>query len=65
MKRMFAVGFVLLCLCFGQSETAGEYTGKAMKSKLATEDLAGDFMTVWSQKFSEEMKSWSDGKIDI
>ena len=36
-----------------------------MKSKLATEDLEGDFMTVWSQKFSEEMKSWSDGKIDI
>lgn len=36
-----------------------------MKSKLATEDLEGDFMTVWSQKFSKEMKDWSDGKIDI
>lgn len=54
-----------MSLVLVQTVGAGEYTGKAMKAKLATEDLEGDFMTVWSQKFSEEMKSWSDGKIDI
>ncbi len=65
MKKLFAAGLALLCLSFGQWAYAGEYTGKAMKSKLATEDLEGDFMTVWSQKFAKEMKTWSDGKIDI
>lgn len=65
MKKLSTIGIILLSLVLIQAATAGEYTGKAMKSKLATEDLEGDFMTVWSQKFSEEMKSWSDGKIDI
>ena len=65
MKKLFALGIILLSLILIQTVGAGEYTGNAMKSKLATEDLEGDFMTVWSQKFSEEMKSWSDGKIDI
>jgi TRAP-type C4-dicarboxylate transport system substrate-binding protein len=65
MKKVIAFAIIFLMLCLTQSLNAGEYTGKAMKSKLATEDLEGDFMTVWSQKFAEEMKSWSDGKIDI
>ena len=65
MKRLVALGIILMSLVLVQTVGAGEYTGKAMKAKLATEDLEGDFMTVWSQKFSEEMKSWSDGKIDI
>lgn len=65
MKKLFVAGIVILSLVLSQTAIAGEYTGKAMKSKLATEDLEGDFMTVWSQKFSEEMKTWSEGKIDI
>jgi len=65
MKKLIALSVVLFSLVLVGSLSAGEYTGKAMKSKLATEDLEGDFMTVWSQKFSEEMKTWSDGKIDI
>jgi TRAP-type C4-dicarboxylate transport system substrate-binding protein len=65
MNKLFAAGIVFLSLVLVQTAVAGEYTGDAMKSKLATEDLEGDFMTVWSQKFSEEMKAWSDGKIDI
>lgn len=66
MKKLLTLAIVIffgLNLC--QAVSAGEYTGKAMKSKLATEDLEGDFMTVWSQKFSQEMKQWSDGAIDI
>lgn len=65
MKRFVTVGIILLCLVLVQSAGAGEYTGKSIKAKLATEDLDGDFMTVWSQKFAKEMNSWSDGKIDI
>jgi len=65
MKKCIALGIIVLSLVLIQGLTAGEYTGRAMKSKLATEDLEGDFMTVWSQKFSQEMKSWSDGKIEI
>jgi TRAP-type C4-dicarboxylate transport system substrate-binding protein len=65
MKRLVTIGIILMSLVVVQTLSAGEYTGKAIKAKLATEDLEGDFMTVWSQKFSKEMKSWSDGKIDI
>ena len=65
MKKIIALFVLFLSLALVQTLAAGEYTGKAIKAKLATEDLEGDFMTVWSQKFSEEMKSWSDGKIDI
>lgn len=62
MTALLAATLTLTLVC---GALAGEYTGPTMKSKLATEDLEGDFMTVWSQKFSEEMKAWSGGKIDI
>jgi len=65
MKRIAAVLIILGSLLVAQGIGAGEYTGRPIKAKLATEDLEGDFMTVWSQKFAEEMKTWSDGKIDI
>lgn len=64
MKKLLAA-LIGLTLVLAGSLYAGEYKGKAMKSKLATEDLEGDFMTVWSQEFSKEMKTWSDGKLDI
>jgi tripartite ATP-independent transporter DctP family solute receptor len=44
---------------------AGEYTGKPIQAKLASEEIEGDFMTVWARNFSDHMKKWSDGKIDI
>ncbi len=44
---------------------AGEYTGKPITAKLASEEIEGDFMTVWARNFSDHMKKWSDGKIDI
>ena len=65
MKKFMTVAVALCVLLLATSPQASEYTGPPMKSKLATEDLEGDFMTVWSQKFSEEMKQWSGGKIDI
>jgi tripartite ATP-independent transporter DctP family solute receptor len=44
---------------------AGEYTGRKMSIKFATEETERDFMTVWANKFADEMRTWSDGKIDI
>ncbi len=65
MKKIVTLAFAFFALLMVSSAGASEYTGPEMKSKLATEDLDGDFMTVWSQKFSTKMKEWSDGKIDI
>jgi tripartite ATP-independent transporter DctP family solute receptor len=44
---------------------AAEYTGPAIKAKLASEEIEGDFMTVWARKFADHMKEWSGGKIEI
>lgn len=65
MKKLIAVAVVLMCLFSVGMVSASEYTGKEFKAKLTTADLEGDFITVWSNKFSDEMKTWSDGKIDI
>ncbi len=65
MKKILSLTVVFVCLISVGMSSAGEYTGKKLMAKLATEDLEGDFMTVWSQKFAEAMKTWSDGKIDI
>lgn len=65
MKKIFSVIVVLLLLVSIGIAGAGEYTGKAIKAKLASEEIKGDFMTVWADNFAEHMKKWSDGKIDI
>jgi TRAP-type C4-dicarboxylate transport system substrate-binding protein len=65
MKRIFSVIVALILLVSVGIAGAGEYTGKAIKAKLASEEIKGDFMTVWADNFSEHMKKWSDGKIDI
>ncbi|MEA3230300.1 MAG: TRAP transporter substrate-binding protein DctP [Thermodesulfobacteriota bacterium] len=65
MKKIFSVIVALLLLASVGVAGAGEYTGKAIKAKLASEEIKGDFMTVWAENFAEHMKKWSDGKIDI
>jgi tripartite ATP-independent transporter DctP family solute receptor len=45
--------------------SAAEYKGKAIKARLASEEIEGDFMTVWARNFSDHMKKWSGGKIEI
>ena len=42
-----------------------KYTGPAVKAKLASEEIEGDFMTVWARNFADHMKKWSGGKIEI
>ena len=65
MKKLIGVAVFLMFLTSVGIVSAGEYTGGKIKAKVATEDLEGDFMTVWGNKFADEMRKWSDGKIDI
>jgi TRAP-type transport system periplasmic protein len=63
-KRIILLTVLLLFSFFGTAMAAG-YTGPAIKAKLASEEIEGDFMTVWARNFADHMKTWSDGKIDI
>ena len=65
MKKFFCLTVAMMMLFWMGSATAGEYTGPAIKAKFASEEYEGDFMTVWGKKFADEMRKWSDGKIDI
>lgn len=47
------------------SVSASEYTGDPVKARLASEEIEGDFMTVWAERFADHMYEWSDGKIEI
>ncbi len=65
MKKILTIIIALMFLASMGTAAAGEYTGKAIKAKLASEEIEGDFMTVWAKKFADHMRTWSDGKIDI
>jgi TRAP-type transport system periplasmic protein len=63
-KRIMLITALLILGLFGTAMAAG-YTGPPVKAKLASEEIEGDFMTVWARKFADHMKTWSGGKIDI
>ncbi len=63
-KRILLIAVLLVMLPFCAA-MAAEYTGPAIKAKLASEEIEGDFMTVWARKFADHMKEWSGGKIEI
>ncbi|MGB5985217.1 MAG: TRAP transporter substrate-binding protein DctP [Desulfobacterales bacterium] len=65
MKRnVLLLTALLVLVLFGTAMAAG-YSGPPIKAKLASEEIEGDFMTVWARNFAEHMKTWSDGKIEI
>ncbi|MFU8780537.1 MAG: TRAP transporter substrate-binding protein DctP [Kiritimatiellia bacterium] len=43
----------------------GNYTGPAINARLASEEIEGDFMTVWARTFADHMREWSGGRINI
>lgn len=48
------------------AETPGKATPKIKYEwKFASEEVEGDYMTVWANKFAEEMEEWSNGQIKI
>jgi TRAP-type C4-dicarboxylate transport system substrate-binding protein len=65
MKKSIVLLTALFVLVFFGTAMAASYTGPAIKAKLASEEIEGDFMTVWARNFSDHMKKWSGGKIDI
>lgn len=64
MKKVIGIAVIFLLIA-SVGIAAAEYTGPPVKAKLASEEIEGDFMTVWAKNFSDHMKKWSDGKIDI
>lgn len=65
MKKLVVITVVCMFLATASLATAAGYTGGPVKAKLASEEIEGDFMTVWANKFADHMREWSDGKIDI
>lgn len=65
MKKLISIAVALMLLISVGVVAAGEYKGKAVKAKLVSEEIEGDFMTVWARNFADHMKKWSDGKIEI
>ena len=65
MKRIISLLTAVFIITLFGTAMAASYTGPAVKAKLASEEIEGDFMTVWARNFSDHMKKWSGGKIDI
>ena len=65
MKNISALVIALLMLAACGTALAADYTGRTVKAKLASEEIEGDFMTVWARNFSDHMRKWSGGKIQI
>lgn len=65
MKKIVNIIVVFMLLFSTGIAFAGNYDGKVIKAKLASEEIEGDFMTVWARNFSEHMKNWSNDKIKI
>ncbi|UCD78158.1 MAG: TRAP transporter substrate-binding protein DctP [Desulfobacterales bacterium] len=65
MKKILSIAIIIALTVTIGSAVAGTYEGKAVKAKLASEEIEGDFMTVWARNFADHMKEWSGGKIDI
>jgi TRAP-type C4-dicarboxylate transport system substrate-binding protein len=49
-------------LAQGDAEAADT---KVIKAKLASEEIEGDFMTVWAENFADFMREETEGRIDI
>ena len=62
MKKLLVLFLAAMILSSGIAY-AGAYTGPTVMARLASEEIEGDFMTVWANKFADHMKKWSDGKI--
>jgi TRAP-type C4-dicarboxylate transport system substrate-binding protein len=46
------------------NEDKSIYAAKLMP-KFASEEIEGDFMTVWAEKYADHMREWSDGMYDV
>jgi tripartite ATP-independent transporter DctP family solute receptor len=65
MKKWIVMTTALMLIFSAATVFGAAYTGKAIKAKLASEEIEGDFMTVWANNFAKHMQEWSGGKVDI
>jgi TRAP-type transport system periplasmic protein len=65
MKKSILILTTIFVLTLFGTAMAANYSGPAINAKLASEEIEGDFMTVWARNFSDHMKEWSGGKINI
>ncbi len=72
-KKLLVVALVLAVLVAGvgllmgcqKKEAVEVEVVEKIEPKFASEEIEGDFMTVWAENFADEMREWSDGQIDI
>lgn len=57
-----ALAALLLSACGERPATADD---GVIQARLASEEIEGDFMTVWGERFAEHMREATDGQIDI
>ncbi len=59
--------FLVLAVIFGLSMTGlyGFWGSSKIEAKFASEEIEGDFMTVWAKNFAKSMKKQTDGDIEI
>lgn len=65
MKKLVVFALLSSFILFAGTVFASEYKGNPISAKFATEEIEGEMMTVFAHKFADDMKSWSDGKINI
>ncbi len=53
---------LLMCGCGRQ---AGGLADGRIRAKFASEELEGDFMTVWASRFADEMRADTEGRFDV
>ena len=60
------LGLTLFCGLFsGCGKQAAPSDGGPVTAKFASEEIEGDFMTVWGQNFADYMLENTDGQLDI
>lgn len=71
-KRIFVLTMMLVVLvgvsdlfAGGQGEAAPDGPDRVVNARLASEELEGDFMTVWARNFAEYMMEATDGGYNL
>ncbi|RKX79116.1 MAG: C4-dicarboxylate ABC transporter substrate-binding protein [Spirochaetes bacterium] len=49
----------------GKKEASAPEEGRVIKAKFASEEIEGDFMTVWANNFADYMREQTNGQVDI
>ncbi len=65
MKAYLSFAFVTVICTALSVHAKARYDGPPISARFASEEIEGDFMTVWAQNFADHMHEWSGGKIDI